>query len=257
MDSGFKRCACWIWLFLACISSVSTVGASSNSNAYNRANDLYRKGKYLAAVGEYEKALGQGVVNGYLYYNLGNAYYKSGQIGRAILSYERATRLLPDDDDIGANLRFANTVKKDKEPEEASGVLERSIVRLYKALSERRLALFGSLSLFCLLGAGVGLIYVPTNRMLWIVLLVFWGICMSSSALLLGAKVMAYKTNTDAIVLADELLGRSGPGSDFLQVFTIHEGTKAAIQRIEGEWMLIRLTNGVGGWVSWDGLERI
>ena len=70
MDSGFKKCACWIWLFLACIFSVSKVGASSNSNAYNRANDLYRKGQYLAAVGEYEKALGQGVVNGYLYYNL-------------------------------------------------------------------------------------------------------------------------------------------------------------------------------------------
>ena len=51
------------------------------------------------------------------------------------------------------------------------------------------------------------------------------------------------------IVLADEAIGRSGPGRDFLQVFTLHEGTKVEIERVEGGWLLVRLRSGLGGWI--------
>ena len=243
--------------FVFLFSYIVAEATSSDIDAYNRGNALYRRGNYLAAVGEYEKVVGQGVVNGHLFYNLGNAYYKAGKLGRAILAYERASRLLPNDEDIEANLRFANAMKKDKEPQSDPNILERSLQAVYRGFSERWLAILASVSLFLLSGAGVGFMYAPTRRVLWVGLLTLWGISLGLSTSLLGAKVLAHRSNTDAIVLAEKLSGQSGPGTDFLQVFTIHEGTKVSVQRMDAEWMLIRLSNGVGGWVRRKGVEWI
>ena len=60
-----------------------------------------------------------------------------------------------------------------------------------------------------------------------------------------------------AIVLKAETVGRSGPGEDFLQVFSLHEGAKVSIERKEGLWVLVRLPNGIGGWIVLDGIGKI
>ena len=51
------------------------------------------------------------------------------------------------------------------------------------------------------------------------------------------------------IVLVPETVGRSGPRSDYLQVLTLHEGTLVVLESQEGQWGLIRLPNGIGGWI--------
>jgi hypothetical protein len=224
---------------------------------YNRGNMLYRKGNYRDAILEYNKVLATGVANGHLYYNLGNAYYKSGKLGRAIIAYERAQQLLPGDEDIKANLLFANAVKKDRDPEGEVGLLLRAVDSLYGSLTEHRLTILDSLFLFLLIGAGTCLIWFDSRRVLWICLVSLLGLGFGGTTLLLANRIGARTSNSHAVVLPDALMGRSGPGEDFLQVFEIHEGTKVSIQRVEEGWMLIRLSNGVGGWVPLGGLEAI
>ena len=90
--------------------------AGAAAGQYNEANALYRAGDFAAARRMYLEVVDAGVEDARIYYNLGNACFKSGKLGEAILWYERARRLLPHDEDIEANLRFANLVKQGPRP---------------------------------------------------------------------------------------------------------------------------------------------
>jgi tetratricopeptide (TPR) repeat protein len=86
----------------------------SNNPAFELANAAYAKGDYEKAAGLYEQLLSGNEVSAEVYYNLGNAYYKSGKLGLAILNYERARKIAPEDEDILANLKLANQKTEDK-----------------------------------------------------------------------------------------------------------------------------------------------
>ena len=91
--------------------STSCGHGAEPSAAFDQANRLYEQGKFTEAVGAYEQLLAQGKASAPLYFNLGNAWFRAGRLGQAILNYRLAERLSPRDPDIRANLRFArNTV---------------------------------------------------------------------------------------------------------------------------------------------------
>jgi len=238
--------------------AVATIADASEGlvGLYNQGNDRYRDGDYAGAISAYEQVIDQGLQNGEVYYNLGNAYYKSEQLGRAILAYERALKLMPNDEDVVANLRFANARRVDKETDEAPNFLTRIMLWIYHLWSINTLSVFLCVFVFGIAGSLVGWLFLPLRRIVWIVLLVVLGLGFVSSGGLLAFKVQK-RGEVAAIVLTSEALGRSGPGDDFLQVFVLHEGTKVFVERREGNWFLVRLSQGVGGWVKREALGKI
>ena len=96
-----------LWLLLA----VLTLPASAITK--RDADEAYRKGNFQQAIDDYRELLHRGV-SAELYYNLGNAYYRSDNLTQAILAYERASLLSPGDDDIRFNLQFARSKTIDK-----------------------------------------------------------------------------------------------------------------------------------------------
>ena len=84
----------------------STVFAGVSED-FAAANKAYQDKEYAVAIEAYERILTEGVESASLYFNLGNAYFKSGDLGHAVLYYMRAQRLAPGDDDIAHNLEFA------------------------------------------------------------------------------------------------------------------------------------------------------
>jgi len=103
---------CWMFssLFLALLLLAGLPEcsqAASSSEGFDAANRLYEEGKFAEAVSAYEKLGQSGQVSAALYFNLGNAYFKSGQIGRAIAAYRTAQQITPRDPDLRANLQFA------------------------------------------------------------------------------------------------------------------------------------------------------
>ena len=236
---------------------VDAISASESLAAlYNRGNEQYRAGHFEAAISAYQRVLAEGLNNGEVYYNLGNAYFKNGQLGRAILSYERALKLMPKDADVLANLQFANAQKADRETEDEENVVTRVLQAIFAFFSVDMLAVMVCVFVFGLGGVAACWIFMPIRRVLWGGLLALVAVALLGSASMLAFKSHQHRI-PKAVILADEAIGRSGPGRDFLQVFTLHEGTKVEIERAEGGWLLVRLHSGLGGWIEASALERI
>ncbi len=104
-------------MLLLALGLAGTSGAAVDPSAsFVRAGGLYSDGRYADAARKYEEVLGAGVESANLHYNLGNAYFRAGDVGRAVLSYERARRLAPSDPDVVANLAFARSRGAEAEP---------------------------------------------------------------------------------------------------------------------------------------------
>lgn len=240
-----------LWASGLCAQSVAT-------GQYNEANALYRAGDFAEARRIYLEVASAGVGDARLFYNLGNSCFKSGLLGEAILWYERARRLALDDEDIEANLRFANLVKKDREPVVESNALTRFITAVYLWPSLDLLSLLFAVALFGLFILGVRrLVRGTRSSLLWLAGVV---LCAGFGVFFVAWLVTRFyqeSGDNEAIVTAVQVLARSGPDEEQTEVFTAHEGTKVRLVRNEGAWVLVRLDNGLGGWVRGKAVERI
>ena len=230
--------------------------SESAAGLYNRANAHYQNGEFEKAIALYELVLKQGLQNGYVYYNLGNAYYKNQQLGHAILAYERALRLIPGDEDVLANLRFVNALRVDREMAAAENVVTRFLRAIYHFFKVDTVSVLCSLCLFGIAGVAVCWMFFSLKKMLWLGLLTVLVVAGGFSGGLLAFKVHDLGVQ-EAVILDQEAVGRSGPGTDFLQVFTLHEGAKVTLERMEGNWWLVRLSNGIGGWLPANAMAGI
>ena len=93
-----------------------------------QANKFYSRGEYQKAVSTYEKIIASDIKAGNIYYNLGNAYFKLGRKGKAILNYERALKFIPGDEDLSANLKFVRSTLAGAQPKEDLRWLEKIYV---------------------------------------------------------------------------------------------------------------------------------
>ena len=97
----FFVCLCAMFVFNAAASVAET--------DFDTANRLYGQGKFTEAAGAYEKLIQSGVTSGAIYFNLGDACFKAGRFGRAIVAYRQAMQLTPRDQDLRANLQFVRS----------------------------------------------------------------------------------------------------------------------------------------------------
>jgi tetratricopeptide (TPR) repeat protein len=220
--------------------------------AYNQGNKLYAQKDYAGAIQAYEQALEAGPCAA-VHYNLGNALFKSGQIGRAILSYRRARYLDPRDPDIAANLDFARSYRVDKVLALPSP-FARALDSVLHRLSRRAAAVLAPV---CFLLAGVLL-------SLWIVRR--WAVLAIGAALLALVALFGLVTQQvwagevaarPAVVVVPEVNALSGPSEEFKQILLVHDGTEVRIREARGDYLLVQLPGGSGGWVRKDAVERV
>ena len=101
------------------------VSASDMEDLFQEGNRFYQAGDYESALQSYRRILEMGHESGPLYFNMGNCTYKMQEIGRAVLFYERAKKLMPGDEDVRANLALANLAVVDKIEPQAEFLLFR------------------------------------------------------------------------------------------------------------------------------------
>ena len=219
----------------------------------------YSKGNYVQAIKDYEELLKK-QKTAELYYNLGNAYYRTDNIVQSVLAYERALMLSPGDDDIRFNLQMARSKTIDKiTPESEMFFVSwwRSLVGLLSADGWAYCSiLFISLALLLLLA------YLFSEQILLRKIGFFGGILLI--VLFLLSNVFAWQQKSlfekrkGAIVMSPSLTIKKTPSKTSADVSVIHEGTRVDItDDTMLDWKAVRLADGREGWVPTSEIEKI
>ncbi len=217
------------------------------------ANKLYENGRFNQAITIYEDILNKGYPNPALYYNLANAYFRTKQIGKAVLFYERAFRLSPRDEDIRFNLKYVRAFVKEEQSEK--GFLFQLLVKVYHFLTLNELTLLTCFLYFSL--SIVLTIRLFQKKTLVGGLSIFLAATLLLSGFWLSLKIYQEQIKDEAIIL-QESTAFSGPGEDYLANFSVPEGKKVIIlQKREGWFEIGLLKEGLKGWIKKDMIEKI
>lgn len=259
-----KRILSVIICFIACILTTTVkVSAAENesSHSYTKAmgDSAYIKGDYSKAITIYEAIL-QSKEAPEIYYNLGNAYYKNDDLGKAILNYERAYLLDPSDDDINTNLNLARQKTTDR-------VIAKSEIFFVKWL--KSLAVMFNMKVLVIIGIGGFIlfllsvyIYLFTKSILFKKISFFAGLVLLIVSIVFNLfGWYQYKSMTDrdyAIAIDKSINVNSTPSESGTLLFKIHEGHKVkVIDSSMKDWYEIQLEDGKVGWANKESLEII
>lgn len=225
-------------------------------DSFEEGNELYRAEEYNEAIDAYRQILEAGYENAALYYNFGNAYFKTNQVGRAILNYERAARLAPHDDEIQQNLEIARQATIDEFAEIPKPIMRAAYLSVLRAFQPDTWAII-ALSGFGILLIGAFIYFFTSiQRRGFVVASV--GIVVGVLSLFLAYGHQNYlEENTPAIVMATSSYVKSGPGERAEDVFILHEGTKVVIIEDYEEWKKVKLPDGKVGWIQSEDVETI
>ena len=238
-------------------ASVALAQSPDAPRAMGGGNSSYEDDNFAQAALAYQQLVDQGHREAALFYNLGNAHYKNGEIGRAVLNYLRAERLTPRDPDIRANLEIARgqTVDVLDEEEGPGAAIVPTALRLNDdELSVLALALWSltalSLALRTLLRTG------KVRRAARYVA-VFAGILMLVSVASLGVRLLD-GSDDDAVIVADSVDVLSGPGAQYDTEFKLHAGAEARLVEERASWSRVALGDDqFQGWVPASDVERV
>lgn len=245
----------WIFLFFLCV----TFPLVAQDATIKEAEVAYTKGDYKSAIDLYEGLLENKGESAAIYYNLGNAYYKDGQIAPAILNYERALLLSPADGDIRFNLQMAKQRSVDKIEPLGEFFLAKWFHAVQNLASADR---WGTIGIVCFLLCLVCLSVFFFSRQRRFKQIGFY-----SAVVLLAIVVVAnvFASNqadeitnrTEAIVFSPTVTVKSSPDQSGTDLFVIHEGTKVSIKSTLGEWSEISLEDGNVGWMPSKDIVKI
>ncbi|MCQ2347579.1 MAG: tetratricopeptide repeat protein [Paludibacteraceae bacterium] len=228
-----------------------------SSTAFTEANEQYAAGNYADAATLYQQILSE-QPSAVVYYNLGNAYFKQGELAQAILAYERSLRLDPSNKDARHNLRFAESRITDNISDNQAFFLSTFLTNVRNRLQQSTWTWL-SIVAFALLMAGLLMFLLtaePAMRktgfsvavvMLLVSLFAFF------AARSLNRRDTARE---EAVITQGVVNAKASPDRSGTELFTLHEGTKVRIEETLGEWCNISVGN-YQGWILLNNLERI
>lgn len=211
---------------------------------------LRSKELFTKAALRFEKiSKNEGIKNGKLFYNTGNAYFLAGDVGRAILNYKQAARFLESDRDLKQNLKYARSVRLDK-------------IDSISSNKPFKLPLFWHYDLTLSVRAFVFIVFYisgwifaccwlfkRTRKLKWAAL-----ICLACSIGIGTSVALDYyhKQNTvEGVIIADEVIARKGGSPVYKASFSapLHSGTELKLIGQRNSWYYIQLTDGKKTWI--------
>lgn len=222
----------------------------SSTSAFEAANAAYEAGKFDEAITQYEALTAEGE-SAALYFNLGNAYFKTNAVAKAILYYERALQLKPGDPDVLFNLKLANDRTKDK----IEKLPELNITRWWKRMTlSMGIDTWGWLSIvFMLVACGLLLLFLVSRVRSVKTFAFYFGLLFlvgSGFTYFQAAQAQAYaESQTEAIIMTPRVDVKGAPTQSGVNVFVIHAGTKVRVIGERDGWVNIRIASGNEGWI--------
>ena len=233
-------------------------GKEADANAVEAANQLYAAGHYAEAAKIYEEQIAFGVQDSAVFYNLGNAYFQQGDLGRAVLNLERAAQLNPRDADIQANLTLVREQTTELFAAEAAAPGPVSIlanVTSWMTQNETAVLVLALwfLFVFLLLGrrqaeSGRARRFFQSAAIVVLVVLLISGVSLASRSFM-------DQTQPAGVVVSPSVAVSSGPGAEFVTGLNIDAGTAVHVAEQQGEWLRLAVPDGAGA--SWVPLAAV
>ena len=246
-----------LFVFVA-VFALTAHGQDFNE-AIKKADSAYNQGLYDSAIVLYNGVITAGMESPEIYYNLGNAHFKNSNLPKAILYFEKAKKIAPNDDDIQYNLNIANSMIVDK--------IERVPEMFYKHWWKYFYNMFNADT------------WTVLSLLIWTIFIIVLGffilgksrrskkISFYLAALFLFASIASFglasqkyyytKENKEAIIFTPTITVKSSPTKGSVDLFVVHEGTKIKIVDKVDNWFKIRIQNGSVGWVPMEAMEMI
>jgi tetratricopeptide (TPR) repeat protein len=226
-----------------CISAINSMAADVSAD-FDVANKLYAEGKFADAADFYKKILQTGATSPNLLFNYGNAEFKAGHLGRAVTAYRLAKQLSPREADVRANLEFARSrVQGAASPasrwENWLGTLT---VNEWTALAAVSFWLTFTLLAIMQIWPTLKTFLRSFTRVVAVVMIL--------SVLCCSAAVSIHISKKTAVVVAPDLVARSGPFDDAQNAFTAHDGTEFSVLSQHDDWVQVTDGSGKIGWLE-------
>ena len=247
-----------IYICLLLALPLSIMAQETVEYTKKQGDEAYADARYTDAITIYESVLAKQGASLSLYYNLGNAYYRNNQPGKAILNYERALRIDANDEDAKANLEFVQSRIVDKIPQDEVPFYKKWGNTIAGIFSQNVWAIIGIITFVGMLVAAFFYYFRNIRRAVLLVTII---LCLLITII---ANISAYSLNSydasdEAVIMDEMVIVKSSPDSSGTELTKIHEGLKVKIIDEIVDWVKIEADNGnsVTGWVKSQTLERI
>ncbi|MFW5804876.1 MAG: tetratricopeptide repeat protein [bacterium] len=247
-----------IYLILGLFISLIPVKASLQ-DSIEVGNKLYSEGKFNEAIITYEEVLDAGFEAAELYYNLGNAYFKLNDLPRALVNYERAYLLKPNDEEIQNNRNLASTYVVDELEEVPVLYIQELYLNIISIFSSNTWTIT-SIIFFMIFLFSFFLFLFSNNilaKKIFFILGIIVFIFSITSYLFARERYKQVYENRGAIVLSPSVTVKSAPGVLGKDLYILHEGTKVKAIKSDKEWVEIKLPNGSTGWLKSSDIIKI
>jgi tetratricopeptide (TPR) repeat protein len=247
------------YLIISLFSLTQLLYGGSPDSLYTSAGKAYSEGRFEQALVDYQSIVDLGVASADLYYNMGNAAFRSNKLGYAVLYYEKALKYDPSHQEARKNLSYVSQYKED-ELEDVPELFIRTWIRhgyqLFSLRTWSSLAVF-----FFAVFLGSILIYIFSSRLslkktgffTGLVALLFFVLSLAA-AVNRNAEMVAPES---AVVVMPSVVVKSSPSLSGTDLFVLHEGTKIRVDDHVGSWTEIRISDGREGWIPSDALAMI
>lgn len=245
----------YIFLMLFIVLSVKAV----TKDTFAAANNAYRSADYHKAVELYHEALKEGP-SAEVYYNLGNAYYRTGNIAKSLLYYEKAAKMRPMDADIQHNIDIAQGKTIDRITPDSDIIFLQWYHYLQSLVTINGWAYIGTTTLLMALVLFLLFLFVTNinvRRISFYLFAVFLVVSIVSNVFA-WQRCHTLSESSDAIIMVEATAIKTSPTSKANDICTLHEGTKIyIIDHDIKDWYGIHLPDGRDGWIQRKYVEDI
>src|SRR5574344_67266 len=235
------------------------ISANNDMQKMTDANKAYQQENYSKATELYKQIADSNNVGAVLFYNLGNAYYKNGDISHSRLWYERALQLDPGNDDIKHNIAFVNQKITDRIGPVPESAISEWWNHFSQQLTERQWSIISLIAAFLLAVTVILFMIIRSNtvHVISLITLILSLITLIFSIIFASKEKYRYIKQPEAIVMELVVTAKSEPTANGKNLFVIHEGLKVKITGTMENWAEIQIPNGEKGWVPINEIEKI
>ena len=238
-------------IFIICI--LCSISIQADDSLFINANKDYSNESYSEAIKKYESIINNNLESAELYYNLGNCYYKTEQIHKAIYYYEKTLKYNSDFNDASENILLCQLKLIDKIDSMPELFYKTIFKKIKKSLSFNNWFYLTIIFIWLVFLLSIFRIFKSRNTFvltnLFIVALILFFITYSVNT--------DYTNTRSAIIYASSTNIMSAPSDKSTNLFTLHIGTKINIKDQIGDWLNINISNGKKGWIRLSDIKEI